>query len=159
MYFPVYIAVYDADGDVVRCRWAESTQKECGAVCQNFPATLQQVNWSWVEGCMHVRICVVHTKWMTTVLSATLSLSLFHHWWRQLKAIPKLLKTVNLLAIILYVLYTYVCSVNEQSITPSFVAFVSWMYMVYCLVSVLRTAAHWHTMEEEGQVSTLLLFK
>ena len=46
MYFPVCFAVYDADGDVVRCRWAESTQKECGAVCQNFPGTLHQVGQS-----------------------------------------------------------------------------------------------------------------
>ena len=33
----------DADGDVVRCRWAESAQGECGGVCQTFPATLDEV--------------------------------------------------------------------------------------------------------------------
>ena len=33
----------DADGDVVRCRWAESAQGECGGVCQAFPAKLDQV--------------------------------------------------------------------------------------------------------------------
>ena len=36
-------AVSDADGDVVRCRWAESAQGECGGVCKAFPATLDQV--------------------------------------------------------------------------------------------------------------------
>ena len=36
-------AVSDADGDVVRCRWAESAQNECAAVCQVFPATLNRV--------------------------------------------------------------------------------------------------------------------
>ena len=36
-------AVSDADGDIVRCRWAESAQGECAGVCQAFPATLDQV--------------------------------------------------------------------------------------------------------------------
>ena len=36
-------AVSDADGDVVRCRWANSSLGECGDVCQTFPATLDQV--------------------------------------------------------------------------------------------------------------------
>ena len=36
-------AVSDADGDAVRCRWAEAAQGECGDVCQTFPATLDQV--------------------------------------------------------------------------------------------------------------------
>ena len=36
-------AVNDVDGDIVRCRWAESTQEECGGVCQAFPAELDQV--------------------------------------------------------------------------------------------------------------------
>ena len=33
----------DADGDIVRCRWAESAQGECGGVCRTFPATLDEV--------------------------------------------------------------------------------------------------------------------
>ena len=37
------VSVSDADGDVVRCRWAESAQGECAGVCQTFPATLDQV--------------------------------------------------------------------------------------------------------------------
>ena len=36
-------AVSDADGDNVRCRWAESALSECAGVCQVFPATLDQV--------------------------------------------------------------------------------------------------------------------
>ena len=36
-------AVSDADGDIVRCRWAESALRECAGVCQVFPATLDQV--------------------------------------------------------------------------------------------------------------------
>ena len=36
-------AVSDADGDVVRCRWANSSLSECASVCQAFPATLDQV--------------------------------------------------------------------------------------------------------------------
>ena len=36
--------VYDADGDNVRCRWAESDRGECGEVCQNFLLTLSQVH-------------------------------------------------------------------------------------------------------------------
>ena len=41
-------AVSDVDGDVVRCRWAESAQGECGDVCQAFPAVLDQVGASCV---------------------------------------------------------------------------------------------------------------
>ena len=33
----ITIPVEDADGDVVRCRWAESTYRECGGVCRAFP--------------------------------------------------------------------------------------------------------------------------
>ena len=40
--------VSDADGDVIRCRWAESTQGECGDVCKNFNATLDEV------GCINI---------------------------------------------------------------------------------------------------------
>ena len=36
-------AVFDVDGDIVRCRWAESDHGECGGVCQVFPATLDEV--------------------------------------------------------------------------------------------------------------------
>ena len=36
-------AVSDADGDVVRCRWADSSLSECAGVCQTFPATLDEV--------------------------------------------------------------------------------------------------------------------
>ena len=40
-----FSAVSDADGDTVRCRWAESAQGECDGVCQVFPeATLDQVS-------------------------------------------------------------------------------------------------------------------
>ena len=37
------LPVSDADGDVVRCRWAESALSECAGVCEVFPATLDQV--------------------------------------------------------------------------------------------------------------------
>ena len=40
----MYSAVSDADGDIVRCRWAEAAQGECAGVCQVFPATLDQVS-------------------------------------------------------------------------------------------------------------------
>lgn len=47
-YFAICFAVSDADGDIVRCRWAVSAQGECGDVCQVFPATLDQVTgWSF----------------------------------------------------------------------------------------------------------------
>ena len=36
-------AVSDADGDIVRCRWADLAQEECAGVCEVFPATLDQV--------------------------------------------------------------------------------------------------------------------
>ena len=42
-------AVSDVDGDVVRCRWAESAQGECGGVCRLFPATLDQVGSTFVQ--------------------------------------------------------------------------------------------------------------
>ena len=35
----------DADGDVIRCRWATAAQEECGGVCQTFPAMLDQVSF------------------------------------------------------------------------------------------------------------------
>ena len=38
-------AVSDADGDTVRCRWANSSLGECAGVCQTFPATLHQVGY------------------------------------------------------------------------------------------------------------------
>ena len=38
-------AVSDADGDIVRCRWAESALSECGGVCDVFPATLDEVSY------------------------------------------------------------------------------------------------------------------
>ena len=46
-YFLWYVcsAVSDADGDIVRCRWAESALSECSGVCQVFPATLDQVSY------------------------------------------------------------------------------------------------------------------
>ena len=34
----------DADGDDVRCRWAYPYLRECGGVCQNFPALLNYGN-------------------------------------------------------------------------------------------------------------------
>ena len=40
----LYLTVSDIDGDIVRCRWAESAQNECYGVCQAFPATLDQVS-------------------------------------------------------------------------------------------------------------------
>lgn len=33
----------DADGDTIRCRWAESILGECGGVCRAFPAVLDEV--------------------------------------------------------------------------------------------------------------------
>ena len=40
IYYNNYDTVVDADGDDVRCRWAYSYLRECGGVCQNFPASL-----------------------------------------------------------------------------------------------------------------------
>ena len=56
-------AVSDADGDTVRCRWAESAQGECGDLCQyfSFPATLDQVGYitSYViQSIMYIYICM-----------------------------------------------------------------------------------------------------
>ena len=36
------LIVEDADGDHVRCRWAESSRSECGGVCRAFPASLDE---------------------------------------------------------------------------------------------------------------------
>ena len=37
--------VTDANGDIIRCRWAESSQGECAGVCRALPsATLSEVN-------------------------------------------------------------------------------------------------------------------
>ena len=36
----ITIPVEDVDGDVVRCRWAESIYEECGGVCQAFPGAV-----------------------------------------------------------------------------------------------------------------------
>ena len=43
IYVNTSTAVSDADGDVVRCRWANSSLSECAGVCQTFPATLDEV--------------------------------------------------------------------------------------------------------------------
>ena len=40
---PLYSAVSDADGDIVRCRWAKSDQNECACVCKGFQADLDMV--------------------------------------------------------------------------------------------------------------------
>ena len=42
-------AVSDADGDVVRCRWAKLAQRECAGVCRTFPAELDEVCSSLLE--------------------------------------------------------------------------------------------------------------
>jgi hypothetical protein len=43
----ITIPVEDADGDVVKCRWAEGSQSECSGVCMAFPhATLDEVSRS-----------------------------------------------------------------------------------------------------------------
>ena len=34
--------VTDADGDHIRCRWAEQSLNECGEICRLFPATLSE---------------------------------------------------------------------------------------------------------------------
>jgi len=39
----LFISVVDADGDDVRCRWAEQSQGECGSVCRDINATLSGV--------------------------------------------------------------------------------------------------------------------
>ena len=38
-----FFSVEDADGDIIRCRWASSSLGECGGVCNAFPATLDKV--------------------------------------------------------------------------------------------------------------------
>ena len=47
LFFQMYVcsAVSDADGDIVRCRWANSTLRECAGVCDAFPATLDEVSY------------------------------------------------------------------------------------------------------------------
>ena len=43
--FPVLVAVQDADGDVIRCRFANSSQRECADICDGFPnAILDEVS-------------------------------------------------------------------------------------------------------------------
>lgn len=42
-YLPSDFTVEDADGDTVRCRWAQSQLGECGGVCGAFPAVLDEV--------------------------------------------------------------------------------------------------------------------
>ena len=40
----VFILVADADGDIIRCRWAEYSHGECSGVCKALPgATLSGV--------------------------------------------------------------------------------------------------------------------
>lgn len=41
----ICFAVSDADGDTVRCRWAESAQGECGEVCKHFKISLDEVGY------------------------------------------------------------------------------------------------------------------
>ena len=41
-----FVSVADADGDNVRCRWAESTLYECGEICRVFPAELSETSVS-----------------------------------------------------------------------------------------------------------------
>jgi hypothetical protein len=38
----------DADGDHIRCRWAESQLQECGEVCRVFPAILSETDVSLI---------------------------------------------------------------------------------------------------------------
>ncbi len=38
--WPVFIPVFDADGDTVRCRWAAGSGVECGDLCEKFPGAL-----------------------------------------------------------------------------------------------------------------------
>ena len=33
-------AVIDADGDDVRCRWADKYDDECGGICETFPGAV-----------------------------------------------------------------------------------------------------------------------
>ena len=40
--------VEDADGDHVRCRWAESSLNECGGVCRGFPANLNESDVGYI---------------------------------------------------------------------------------------------------------------
>ncbi len=40
-----FFIVEDADGDTIRCRWANTQLGECAGVCQAFPAILNEVNY------------------------------------------------------------------------------------------------------------------
>ena len=43
--FPVVLVVQDADGDTIRCRYANSLQGECADICDGFPnAILDEVS-------------------------------------------------------------------------------------------------------------------
>ena len=43
--FSVLVAVQDADGDTIRCRYANSLQNECADICNGFPnAVLDEVS-------------------------------------------------------------------------------------------------------------------
>ena len=37
-------SVEDVDGDYIRCRWAENSLDECGAICRSIPASLDERN-------------------------------------------------------------------------------------------------------------------
>ena len=49
-------AVSDADGDTVRCRWAESAQRECSEVCKHFKISLDQVSYFLFYHHSHLKI-------------------------------------------------------------------------------------------------------
>ena len=58
---PLYSAVSDADGDIVQCRWAESTQNECACVCKGFQANLNKV------GLIFLLLSIVNLKMYMTL--------------------------------------------------------------------------------------------
>ena len=71
----LYLTVSDIDGDIVRCRWAESAQNECYGVCQAFPATLDQVSIQPVSLSLIVARRLKH--YITLHYCGTLQLALY----------------------------------------------------------------------------------
>ena len=55
-------AADDADGDHIRCRWAESHLEECGEVCRVFPAILTETDVSF-------NFCIEETRLLSGIFS------------------------------------------------------------------------------------------
>ena len=51
--------MHDPDGDIVRCRWADSVRSECGGVCNALPNCILNPDTVGVQClCMFLCMCV-----------------------------------------------------------------------------------------------------